>query len=363
MREGHRARLLPRARRALPRELLPPPLPVRRRDARARAHARSSRSTTTAATRCAASSTASCARATARSRSTTTRPVAGVPKQDELDRDRQLALYELGVRARSSARRARCGSSGTTCCRRRCAVSTRTPEQLDALREADAPRRSTGSAPSRSSPPRPSGALQLVRVPRRSAPRSPRAPAPSAALPPDRSSPPRRSCGQLLRCSGCASVARHGPSHRTHPDAARQLHLPPRLRGDAARPRSWTRPRPSPSSRRVEALGARVTKILSTHHHPDHSTANPELAKRYGAPVFGHASDRDRLPGFTHGLEEGDAITVGRETARDRSSSRPIRAATSPTSSTRGAVFCGDTLFAAGCGRLFEGTPEMMFAR
>ena len=47
-------------------------------------------------------------------------------------------------------------------------------------------------------------------------------------------------------------------------------------------------PEAEPVQRRAEKLGARVTKILSTHHHPDHSQANPELAKRYDAPVYGH---------------------------------------------------------------------------
>lgn len=118
-------------------------------------------------------------------------------------------------------------------------------------------------------------------------------------------------------------------------------------------------PEVEPVVKRVDALGARVAKILSTHHHPDHSMANPELAKRYGAPVYGHASDRERLPGFTHGLEEGDAVAVGRETARILFIPAHTRGHIAYVFD--GAVFCGDTLFAAGCGRLFEGTPEMMF--
>src|SRR5215813_4521879 len=67
-------------------------------------------------------------------------------------------------------------------------------------------------------------------------------------------------------------------------------------------------PEEAPVVARVEALGVRVAKVLSTHHHPDHSMANPALAKRYDAPVYGHVSDRGRLPGFSEGLEEGDAI-------------------------------------------------------
>jgi hydroxyacylglutathione hydrolase len=118
-------------------------------------------------------------------------------------------------------------------------------------------------------------------------------------------------------------------------------------------------PEVEPVVKRVDALGARVSKVLSTHHHPDHSMANPELAKRYGAPVYGHVSDRERLPGFTDGLDEGDTVAVGRETARILFIPAHTRGHIAYVFD--GAVFCGDTLFAAGCGRLFEGTPGMMF--
>jgi hydroxyacylglutathione hydrolase len=118
-------------------------------------------------------------------------------------------------------------------------------------------------------------------------------------------------------------------------------------------------PEAEPVQRRVEKLGARVTKVLSTHHHPDHSAANPELAKRYDAPVYGHVSDAKRIPGFTHGLEEGDTLAVGEETARILFI--PAHTRGHIAYAFDGAVFCGDTLFAAGCGRLFEGTPALMY--
>src|SRR5512145_1770825 len=118
-------------------------------------------------------------------------------------------------------------------------------------------------------------------------------------------------------------------------------------------------PEAGPVERRVEKLGARVTKILSTHHHPDHSAANPDLAKRYDAPVYGHVSDAKRIPGFTNGLEEGDEIAVGAERAGILFIPAHTRGHIAYVFD--GAVFCGDTLFAAGCGRLFEGTPAMMY--
>jgi len=120
-------------------------------------------------------------------------------------------------------------------------------------------------------------------------------------------------------------------------------------------------PEAEPVIRRVDALGARVTKILSTHHHPDHAAANPVLAERWRAPVYGHASDAGRLAGMTHGLEEGDRVEVGRARARVLHIPAHTRGHIAYVFDEDAAVFCGDTLFAAGCGRLFEGTPEMMF--
>ena len=120
-------------------------------------------------------------------------------------------------------------------------------------------------------------------------------------------------------------------------------------------------PEEGPVVERIEKLGAKLTKVLSTHHHWDHSAANPELAKRYEVPVFGHSSDDGRLPGLTDGLDEGDTISVGRQTARILFIPAHTRGHIAYVFDDAEAVFCGDTLFAAGCGRLFEGTPEMMF--
>jgi len=112
---------------------------------------------------------------------------------------------------------------------------------------------------------------------------------------------------------------------------------------------------------RIDSLGVRVTKVLSTHHHPDHSAANPQLAQRYGVPVYGHVSDADRLPGFSDGLEEGDTVDVGRQTAKVLFIPAHTSGHIAYYFEAAGVAFTGDTLFAGGCGRLFEGTPEMMF--
>jgi len=120
-------------------------------------------------------------------------------------------------------------------------------------------------------------------------------------------------------------------------------------------------PEVEPVVRRVEELGVTVTLVLSTHHHFDHSKANPELAAKYGVPVVGHVSDAERLPGFTQGVEEGDTIRVGSESARVLFIPSHTTGHIAYVFDEGKALFSGDMLFAGGCGRLFEGTPEMMY--
>ena len=107
-----------------------------------------------------------------------------------------------------------------------------------------------------------------------------------------------------------------------------------------------------------------VQKILSTHHHWDHVGGNQELAAELGVPVVGHASDRERIPGLSVGVEDGDTVTVGGLTARClHVPGHTLGAVTfyfdAPASR---AAFTGDTMFCAGGGRLFEGTPAQMTA-
>ena len=115
-----------------------------------------------------------------------------------------------------------------------------------------------------------------------------------------------------------------------------------------------------PVLRRVAQENVTLTTILNTHHHRDHTGGNEGLLAGSQLEVYGHKSDRERIPGFTHGVDEGDEVTVGE--LRCRVLFIPGHTTGHIAYVFGSNLFCGDTLFTAGCGRLFEGTPEQMHA-
>jgi hydroxyacylglutathione hydrolase len=111
----------------------------------------------------------------------------------------------------------------------------------------------------------------------------------------------------------------------------------------------------------LAARGWRLTHILNTHHHPDHTGGNAALKQEFGAKVIGPGKDRDRIPAIDIGVDESTALALGSHRARVLEIPAHTRAHIAFAFDADGAVFTGDTLFAMGCGRLFEGTPEMMW--
>jgi hydroxyacylglutathione hydrolase len=110
----------------------------------------------------------------------------------------------------------------------------------------------------------------------------------------------------------------------------------------------------------IARAGARLVAILCTHHHFDHVGANQQIAQRYpGLRVYGHASDQGRIPGQTALLDDAAEFALGHE--RVRALHVPGHTLGSVAYLVGDAVFTGDTLFSAGCGRVFEGTPAMLF--
>ncbi len=115
----------------------------------------------------------------------------------------------------------------------------------------------------------------------------------------------------------------------------------------------------------LEQQGLTLTAILNTHHHGDHVGGNRELLARFpAAAVYASREDRGRIPGQTVELTDGDRLHFGDREAEVLfvpGHTRGHIAYVFPGSGSDPAhLFCGDTLFAGGCGRLFEGTPEQM---
>lgn len=106
--------------------------------------------------------------------------------------------------------------------------------------------------------------------------------------------------------------------------------------------------------------GLELAAILCTHHHSDHVGGVAELTARFPVPVYGPASER--IPQRTHGLADGDWITVPGIALRFEVLGVPGHTLGHIAYYGHGLLFCGDTLFSAGCGRLFEGTAAQMHA-
>lgn len=116
---------------------------------------------------------------------------------------------------------------------------------------------------------------------------------------------------------------------------------------------------PVPVLRELQARQLQLDAILITHWHPDHIGGIAELCRQFkGIPVYGPAAEEKKIPGLTQLLQEGDRVEVLGVTFQ-------VIAVPGHTLGhivyyAPGVLLCGDTLFSAGCGRLFEGTPSQM---
>ena len=111
----------------------------------------------------------------------------------------------------------------------------------------------------------------------------------------------------------------------------------------------------------LDRLGWTLTHIINTHHHNDHTGGNLELKEKYGCEIVGPLADHDRIAGIDLDVADGDTYTFGDAVAKVYDTPGHTRGHIAYWFEESKALFCGDTLFALGCGRVFEGTFEQMW--
>ena len=117
---------------------------------------------------------------------------------------------------------------------------------------------------------------------------------------------------------------------------------------------------PAPLIAYLDAHRLTLSAVLITHHHRDHTGGNTLLRQRYNCAI--HAPDNPRIPAVTHVLRDGDTLDLAAPQLRFGILATPGHTLDHISYVGHGCVFCGDTLFGCGCGKLFEGTPAMMAA-
>ena len=110
------------------------------------------------------------------------------------------------------------------------------------------------------------------------------------------------------------------------------------------------------------AKGWEISQILNTHHHGDHTGGNLEIKQKTGCTIGGPKADRDRIPGIDVEVADGETYVLGDAEAKVFDVPGHTSGHIAFWFGESGALFCGDTLFAMGCGRLFEGSAEQMWS-
>ena len=114
--------------------------------------------------------------------------------------------------------------------------------------------------------------------------------------------------------------------------------------------------------RELKKRDLHLSLILNTHHHKDHVGGSEKLQREYGAPIIGPAKEKGRITNMSRGVDGGDSITFSTLRAQVIETHGHTSGHIAFYFPQIKALFCGDTLFSLGCGRLFEGTAAQMWA-
>jgi hydroxyacylglutathione hydrolase len=112
----------------------------------------------------------------------------------------------------------------------------------------------------------------------------------------------------------------------------------------------------------VADRGLQVSHILNTHWHPDHVGGNLAIKAATACEIVGPVREREKIPGIDRAVDEGDVVALGSHDGDVLFVGAHTAGHIAYHFPSAGALFCGDTMFAMGCGRLFEGTAADMFA-
>jgi hydroxyacylglutathione hydrolase len=113
---------------------------------------------------------------------------------------------------------------------------------------------------------------------------------------------------------------------------------------------------------KAEELGWKISHIWNTHWHPDHTGGNAEIKAATGCTITGPAAEAARIPTLDVQVKEGDTVRLGEIEAQVIDVPAHTAGHIAYHFATDDVAFVGDTLFAMGCGRLFEGTAEQMYS-
>jgi hydroxyacylglutathione hydrolase len=117
----------------------------------------------------------------------------------------------------------------------------------------------------------------------------------------------------------------------------------------------------SAHSGQILCRGWKLQYILNTHHHHDHTGGNAQLKKAYKCEIVGPKADEERIPLIDTALAEGESFHLGKMEFKVFDTPGHTKGHITFWAPEAKLMFPGDTLFAMGCGRLFEGTPQQMW--